>query len=138
MTNVIVDSIWIFDKRDNSGAHLGWYHGNFIPQIPQQLMLRYTKPGDWVLDPFLGSGTTLIECRRLGRNGIGIELNSEVAQKAQNLIEKEVNPSNVKTEVVVGDSVSIQLKDVLDRIGIQSVQLVILHPPYWDIIKFSE
>jgi hypothetical protein len=64
---IITDSLWIFDKRDTSGAHLGWYWGNFIPQIPHQMMLRYTKKGEWVLDPFVGSGTTLIECRRLGR-----------------------------------------------------------------------
>jgi len=67
---IITDSLWIFDKRDTSGAHLGWYWGNFIPQIPRQVMLRYTKKGDWVLDPFVGSGTTLIECRRLGRKSI--------------------------------------------------------------------
>ena len=67
---IITDSLWIFDKRDTSGAHLGWYWGNFIPQIPNQMMLRYTKKGDWVLDPFVGSGTTLIECRRLGRKSI--------------------------------------------------------------------
>jgi len=40
---VITDSLWILDKRDTSGAHLGWYWGNFIPQIPHQMMLRYTK-----------------------------------------------------------------------------------------------
>ena len=40
---IITDSLWIFDKRDTSGAHLGWYWGNFIPQIPRQMMLRYTK-----------------------------------------------------------------------------------------------
>lgn len=74
---IITDSLWVLDKRDTSGAHLGWYWGNFIPQIPHQMMLRYTKRGEWVLDPFVGSGTTLIECRRLGRNGIGIELNKE-------------------------------------------------------------
>ncbi|MDP2729760.1 MAG: DNA methyltransferase [Dehalococcoidales bacterium] len=68
---IITDSLWRLDKRDASGAHLGWYWGNFIPQIPHQMMLRYTKKGDWVLDTFVGSGTTLIECRRLGRNGIG-------------------------------------------------------------------
>lgn len=86
---IITDSLWILGKRDTSGAHLGWYWGNFIPQIPHQMMLRYTKKGEWVLDTFVGSGTTLIECRRLGRNGIGIELNSEVAQKAKELIAKE-------------------------------------------------
>jgi len=65
-TDIITDSLWVLPKRDTTGAHLGWYWGNFIPQIPHQLMLRYTKEGDWVLDPFLGSGTTLIECRKLG------------------------------------------------------------------------
>jgi len=65
--DIITDSLWILDKRDTSGAHLGWYWRNFIPQIPHQMMLRYTKKGDWVLDTFVGSGTTLIECRRLGR-----------------------------------------------------------------------
>jgi DNA modification methylase len=52
-------------------------------------MLRYTKKEDWVVDPFVGSGTTLIECRRLGRNGIGIELNPQAAKEAKNLIKKE-------------------------------------------------
>jgi len=92
---IITDSLWLFDKRDSSGAHLAWYWGNFIPQIPHQLMLRYTKKGDWVLDPFVGSGTTLIECRRLGRNGIGVEINPEVVKKAKQLIEKEQNKFNV-------------------------------------------
>jgi hypothetical protein len=47
---VMTDSLWVLPKRDTSGAHLGWYWGNFIPQIPHQLMLRYSKKGDWVLD----------------------------------------------------------------------------------------
>jgi hypothetical protein len=135
---IITDSLWIFDKRDTSGAHLGWYWGNFIPQIPRQLMLRYTKKGDWVLDSFLGSGTTLIECRRLGRNGIGIELNQEVAKKAKELIEKEQNKYNVITEVIVGDSRTIDIKQILNKYSIDKFQLLIMHPPYHDIIRFSE
>jgi DNA modification methylase len=135
---IITDSLWIFDKRDTSGAHLGWYWGNFIPQIPRQMMLRYTKKNDWVLDTFVGSGTTLIECRRLGRNGIGIELNPEVAQKAKELIEKEENEDNVVTDVIVGDSREIDIEMILEKYKITSVQLVIMHPPYHDIIKFSE
>ncbi len=135
---IITDSLWIFDRRDTSGAHIGWYWGNFIPQIPRQLMLRFTKRGDWVLDPFVGSGTTLIECRRLGRNGIGVELNPEVAEKARRLVEKEFNRFNVKTDIVVGDSAEINFKKILRKKGIDKVQLIIMHPPYHDIIKFSD
>jgi len=41
------------------------------------ILERYTKPNDTVLDPFLGSGTTLLACRRTGRNGIGYEINPD-------------------------------------------------------------
>jgi len=137
-TEIITDSLWVLDKRDTSGAHLAWYWGNFIPQIPQQMMLRYTKREDWVLDTFVGSGTTLIECRRLGRNGIGIELNPEVAQRATDYVEKEYNEYGVTTEIITGDSRIIDVKTVLDKHRISHVQLLIMHPPYHDIIKFSK
>ncbi len=135
---IITDSLWILNKRDTSGAHLSWYWGNFIPQIPHQMMLRYTKRGDWILDTFVGSGTTLIECRRLGRNGLGIELNPEVVQKARNLIEKEPNKYGVITDIITGDSRKVDIEKVLNKYGIKRIQLIIMHPPYHDIIKFSE
>lgn len=135
--NIITDSLWILERRDTTGAHLGWYWGNFIPQIPHQMMLRYTKKGDWVLDTFVGSGTTLIECRRLGRNGIGIELNYEVAQRAKDVVEKEYNRDNVVSEIIVGDSRKKNIKTILEKYGISKVQLLIMHPPYHDIIRFS-
>jgi len=61
LTDIDTNSLWLIDKRDNSGVHTGTYHGNFVPQIVNQLLKRYTKKGDWVVDPFMGSGTTLIE-----------------------------------------------------------------------------
>ncbi len=127
---VWTDSLWLIEGRDRSGAHLGWYWGNFVPQIPRQLMLRYTRRGDRVLDPFLGSGTTLIECRRLGRHGVGVELVEAVAQKARALIEQEPNPHGVETSVLVGDATALPLAG--------RFQLVVMHPPYHDILRFSE
>ena len=81
--DLITDSLWIIDKRDKTGAHSADYWGNFIPQIPNQFIRRFTKKGEWVFDPFAGSGTTLIECKRLGRNCIGIEINEKVVKLAK-------------------------------------------------------
>jgi tRNA G10 N-methylase Trm11 len=141
--DIITDSLWIIDKRDNSGAHKGDYHGNFIPQIPNQLMRRFTKKGDVVLDTFLGSGTTLIECKRLGRNGIGIELLPGVAEIAkQRISQGSLFDDKVFTEVLVADSTKKETRqkvdEILNRHGRQNVQLIIMHPPYHDIIKFSD
>lgn len=135
--DIITDSLWILNKRDNSGAHNASYWGNFIPQIPNQFFRRYTKKGEWILDPFLGSGTSLIECKRLGRNGIGVELLPEVIEIARNNINKEKNPHKIITEVINGDSTKFDFKSELSKKGIKSVQFLIMHPPYWNIIKFS-
>ena len=135
--DLITDSLWIFDKRDASGVHKAGYWGNFIPQIPNQLLRRFTKKGEWALDPFLGSGTTLIECKRLGRNGVGVELNSKVAKSAESLIKKEKNPDDIKTKVINADSSKFDLKSEVKSLKINSFQFALMHPPYWDIIKFS-
>ncbi len=135
--DILTDSLWIEPRRDNSGAHLAWYWGNFIPQIPYQMLRRYTRRGEWVLDAFAGSGTTLIECRRLGRNGVGIELNDDVARQARDRIACEPNAAGAVTEVYAGDSRVADLRTILHSHGVEAVQLAVLHPPYHDIIKFS-
>ena len=136
--DIITDSLWILNKRDNSGVHHAGYWGNFIPQIPNQLLRRYTKKGECVLDPFLGSGTTLIEAQRLGRNAVGIELSKKVMEQTKKDIAKEVNPHKIKLEFINDDSSSVDFKNVLSSLQIKSFQFQIFHPPYWDIIKFSD
>jgi DNA modification methylase len=133
---VLTDSLWVLDRRDSSGGHSAWYWGNFVPQIPRQLMLRYTKRGEWVLDPFAGSGTTLLEGKRLGRNCLGIELQSRTADRVRKLIEDERN-AGTTVAIQTGDSREVNLQLLLQKYQARSVQLAILHPPYHDIIKFS-
>lgn len=136
--DIYTDSLWLINRRDGSGAHGAGYWGNFIPQIPHQMMRRYTRPGDWVLDPFAGSGTTLIEARRLGRNALGVELQATVAAQANAQIASEPDRHGVTAEVVAGDCLAADYRALLGRHGRTSVQLAIIHPPYHDIIKFSD
>ena len=137
--DLITDSLWLIDKRDNSGSHKGDYHGNFIPQIPNQLIRRFTKENDIVLDTFLGSGTTLIECSKLKRNGIGIDISKNIANIARKRIRS--NKSNF-TEIIVGDSKSRKTRKRLDVVmkkhKRERIQLMIMHPPYHDIIQFTK
>jgi len=42
-SEIWTDSLWIIPERDKTGKHSGFYHGNFVPQIPHQIILRYTK-----------------------------------------------------------------------------------------------
>ena len=143
--DLLTDSLWIIGERDKSGSHKGDYHGNFIPQIPNQLMRRFTKKGDVVLDTFLGSGTTLIECKRLGRNGVGIELLPKIAEMAEQRIRQETlfdSKDKLFSTILVADSTKEatrkKVEEVLKNHKKQNVQLIIMHPPYHDIIKFSD
>ena len=131
------DSLWLIDRRDKSGVHVGDYHGNFVPQIPHQLFMRYTKKGDWILDPFMGSGTSLIEAQRMNRNAIGIDLQQKIIDSAINRISAESNDDS-KIFTFCGDSSEISIQNILDSVEIKNFQFVIFHPPYWDIIKFSD
>lgn len=135
-SDISTDSLWIIDKRDSSGNHKGDYHGNFVPQIPNQLLKRYTKKGDWILDAFLGSGTSLIECQKLGRNGIGIDIDPNILSiaKERTLTEN----GNSSFEFINADSAKYDISPILEKHNIEKVQLILYHPPYWDIIKFND
>ena len=76
--NINTDSLWLISERDKSGKHENIYHGNFVPQIPNQLIRRYTKKSETVFEPFMGSGTTLFECERLSRKYIGFDINPKI------------------------------------------------------------
>ncbi len=69
-------------------------HSAVFPEdLPEWFIKLFTKPGDWVLDPFMGSGTTVRVAQSMGRNGVGIEILFEYFQVAQSSIQPNVPAS---------------------------------------------
>lgn len=122
-------SLWKFEDRGSWSTHRGDYRGNWSPHIPRNLILKYTNIGETVLDPFLGSGTTLIECKLLDRHGIGIDINPNSIQIA---ISRTNFDSHCSTSIFQADSSDISF------ISKNSIDLICLHPPYANIIKYSD
>lgn len=76
-------TIWSFKERGNWATHRGDYPGNWSPYVPRNVILRYSKESDIVLDQFLGSGTTAVEAALLNRKFIGIDINDNAISIAK-------------------------------------------------------
>ena len=124
---------WSFPKRGNWATHDAKWRGNWSPYIPRNILLRYSEEGDLVLDQFAGGGTTLVEAKLLNRNIIGIDVNDVALNRCKEKIDFNLTDrpmGNVK--LVKGDARNLDfLKD-------ESIDLVCTHPPYADIIKYSD
>ncbi|TLM98521.1 DNA methylase [bacterium] len=127
---------WSFPKRGKWATHRGDFRGNWPPQMARNLILRYSKPGEYVLDQMCGSGTTLIECKLLGRNGIGVDVNPNCIMLTRDRLTFEqflYTPDlpRVAVRTYVGDARN------LDLINDEAVDLIATHPPYASIIPYS-
>jgi len=139
--DVLTGSLWLIPRRDSSGAHTAEYHGNFVPQVPNQLIRRFTKEGELVVDLFAGLGTTLIEARRLRRPSIGVELDPAAAEAAREALDRDTTQRGAPAVLLVGDSsleeTAAEVRRQMRALGRSTCQLAILHPPYHDIVPFS-
>ena len=124
-------TVWDFPIRGDWATHKGDYRGNFAPQIARNILLNYSVEGALVLDPMCGSGTTLIEARLLNRNAIGYDINVNAVEITRARLAFDV-PHAAKQDVQRGDVRH------LDALANDSVDLVLTHPPYANIVKYSD
>lgn len=138
--DINVDSLWLLSERGKYGKHKNVYHGNFIPQIPNQLIRRYTNEADTVLELFAGSGTTLFECERLSRDYIGFDINQAIIEYVEAQMQDCTTISYAIKNVDVVDKIefSVTIEDWLVNHKKKCVDFMIAHPPYLDIVKFTE
>ena len=69
-------------------------HSAVFPEgLPEWFIKLFTKKGDWVLDPFMGSGTTVRVAQKMGRNTIGIEILPDYFNVAKGSVKAAIEPS---------------------------------------------
>ena len=134
-------SLWTINARDRQNGHQLDYHGNCVPQILTQLLTRYTKQDEVILDLFLGSGTSAIEAVNLGRKAVGVELKPDMAAYVRDKLEEQGKAEQVG--IINGDSSNAAwtgkaIQRTLKQFGKEQADFLFLHPPYADIIRFSD
>ncbi|MCL4385245.1 MAG: methyltransferase domain-containing protein, partial [Cyanobacteria bacterium] len=126
------NTVWSFKSRGNWATHNGNYRGNWSPYIPRNIILKFSKENDIVLDYFCGAGTTGIECKLLNRNFIGVDINPQAIELAKsNLNFNDSLFFNSKINFFTGDARNLQFLES------ESIDLICAHPPYANIIKYT-
>lgn len=138
--DINVDSLWLIGPRAKGGKHSNLYHGNFAPQIPNNMIRRYTEEGGTVLEMFMGSGTTLFECETLKRNYIGFDINDEIIAYVNEQMKDCVSIDYTihNCDITKKEDVDCLIEEDLSNLKRKTVDLIIAHPPYMDIVKFTD
>jgi DNA modification methylase len=105
----------------------------FPETLAQEFIEFFTRPGEMVLDPMAGTGSTLVAALRSGRNSLGFELNPKYAQIALKVLADEraslgAPAKGLKAEIMHMDA-AMAASD-----QIPSIDYVFTSPPYWDML----
>jgi DNA modification methylase len=103
----------------------------------EKLILFFTKQGERVLDPFVGSGSTLLACKSTKRYGVGIELVPRWADIANKRVKGDELPlfreitidSDYEQQVIEGDA-----RECIRDLDDESFDFIVTSPPYWKIL----
>ncbi|MDR2342042.1 MAG: hypothetical protein LBD84_03240 [Campylobacteraceae bacterium] len=123
-------TVWSFKKRGKWATHNNKYRGNWSPDVVRNLILRYSKEDDYLLDPMIGGGTTAVECKLLNRNLLALDINPNAVLLTKKALEFE---SKFEPKIVVDINDARKLKILKNN----SIDFILMHPPYSDIIKYS-
>ncbi|MGD0611209.1 MAG: DNA methyltransferase [Anaerolineales bacterium] len=105
----------------------------FPETMAQEFIEFFTKPSQNVLDPMVGTGSTLVAALRSGRNSFGIELNPKYAEIARQLVAEEraalgEAAQGLAAEVITGDAACAA------DYQLPIIDYVLTSPPYWDML----
>ncbi len=135
----------IDSKRYWQNKDMEMHPARYPEELVSEFVTFFTKAGEWVLDPFAGSGATAVACAESGRHCVGIELSERFARKAQERLAQRSPRSGCVVQL--GDARDIadasfwdqaQVPDLpLGDGGLPLFDFVMTSPPYWDMLRHS-
>lgn len=130
-------------RRYHRNKHTELHPARFPEEMVAEFLLFFTQAGGWVLDPFCGSGATLVSCLEQGRSGIGVELSPVYADVAERRLAHR--PPGIDLAVLQGNARSIPEPQFWqgapgperNEDGLPQFDFVITSPPYWNMLHKS-
>lgn len=124
---------WFIHRAPPRRKDVLLHPAKFPETMAQEFIEFFTKSGGWVFDPMIGTGSTAVAALRAGRNSVGIELNSEYADIARQVIEDEREALgepvvDLEARILTGDAAR------LADLDLPLIDYVLTSPPYWDML----
>ncbi len=109
----------------------------FPETLAQEFIEFFTKRGQVVMDPMVGTGSTLLAALRSGRHSIGIELNNNYAEITEQLVAEEMinlgeSVKDISCQVIHGNAA--QITKIAKEFNFPDIDYMITSPPYWDML----
>lgn len=122
--------VWQFtyEKRDVRDKSV--HPATFPINLSSKIISLFSHAGELVIDPFVGSGTTLLSCKELNRNSVGFDLNPEYIEICNSRIDQEYAFNATKQVAVCDDA-----RNINHYIEKNSVSLVWTSPPYANLLN---
>lgn len=114
----------------------------FPEDLAKEFISFFTKENGVVLDPFMGSGSTIVACEEMGRVGIGIEISPkyfDIAKERCMGAQRKLLLNFLEPKLILGDAMNSGelLSKTLKESGLDAIDLVLTSPPYWNMLKQS-
>ena len=122
--------VWQFHYEARDVRDKNAHPATYPISLASRCISLFTHEGELVLDPFVGSGTTLVAARDLNRNALGFDLKQEYVDLAEERLAKAEATESTDQLAVYGDA-----RNIADIVSPESVSLILTSPPYANLLN---